>query len=195
MSLGVMKWGTDESQFNAILCSRSFAQLQQIFIEYQKISGHDIEKTIAGEFSGDIEDGLLALGWYKTLEDLKFVKISVTNILIRIIVIVKSMRDRSGFFAEALHNSLKGMGTNDRALIRILVIRCEIDLADIKLAYQSMYSRTVEDAISVSNGNKYRTKNLIYEQNHSNLFKLPQSVVLIGYFLPLNVHLFFLFAV
>lgn len=47
-------------------------QLRQIFIEYEKITGHDIEKAIENEFSGDIKKGLLAIGNYtKTYEYFK----------------------------------------------------------------------------------------------------------------------------
>ncbi len=55
-------WGTDESVFNSILVSRSYLHLRKVFVEYEGLVGHDLEKTIEKEFSGDIQKALLALG-------------------------------------------------------------------------------------------------------------------------------------
>lgn len=65
MSTGELRLGTDESVFNAVLCSRSFAQLAAIFQEYQFLTGHDIDDAIKAEFSGDMEKALRAIGNYK----------------------------------------------------------------------------------------------------------------------------------
>lgn len=54
--------GTDESTFNIILATRSFAQIRLMLHEYERITGHSFEKAIQKEFSGDIETGLLAVG-------------------------------------------------------------------------------------------------------------------------------------
>ena len=64
-SAGEKCWGTDESQFNMILCSQSPQQLRLVFEEYRKLSNKTLEQVIKGEFSGDIEDGLLAIGEYR----------------------------------------------------------------------------------------------------------------------------------
>ncbi|KAL1140627.1 hypothetical protein AAG570_000557 [Ranatra chinensis] len=130
MGAGELKLGTDESTFNAILCSRSYPQLAQTFIEYQKLSGHDFEKAVKNEFSGYIEKGLLS--------------------------IVRSVKDKAGFFADQLHESMAGMGTKDRALIRILSTRCEVDMVDIKRSFQAKYGKTLEDFISGDTSGDYK---------------------------------------
>jgi len=130
MRAGELRLGTDESTFNAILCSRSYQQLAQVFCEYQKLTGNDFEKTISGEFSGDIQDGLIA--------------------------IVKSVKDKSSFFAERLHDSMAGAGTKDRALMRIVSTRCEIDMLDIKNAFQARYGLSLEQFISDDTSGDYK---------------------------------------
>ncbi|XP_054290147.1 annexin B9-like isoform X2 [Macrosteles quadrilineatus] len=130
LEAGELMLGTDESTFNAILCQRSYPQLVQIFMEYQRLAGHGIEKAVRGEFSGDIETGLLA--------------------------IIKSVKDKAGFFAEQLHDSMAGMGTRDRALIRIITIRSEIDLEDIKRAFHQKYGTTLADFIKDDTSGDYK---------------------------------------
>lgn len=59
---GELRLGTDESIFNAVLCSRSFPQLAAIFQEYHGLTGHDIDDAIKAELSGDLEKALRAIG-------------------------------------------------------------------------------------------------------------------------------------
>jgi hypothetical protein len=60
---GVGKVGTDESAFIRILCSRSFPQLNATFNAYHQLSGKDIENSVKGELSGDLETACLAIGY------------------------------------------------------------------------------------------------------------------------------------
>lgn len=122
LQAGELRFGTDESTFNAILVQRNMAQLRQIFEEYNNITGHDIENAIENEFSGDIKKGLLA--------------------------IVKCVKNRAGFFAEQLYKSMKGLGTDDSRLIRLVVTRCEVDMGEIKNDFAQRYKESLEDFIS-----------------------------------------------
>lgn len=59
------------------------------------------------------------------------------------------MQNRPNYFAERLHIAMKGLGTDDDALIRIIVSRCEIDLANIKYEYERAHSKTLLSAVKV----------------------------------------------
>ncbi|XP_076253636.1 annexin B11-like isoform X2 [Rhynchophorus ferrugineus] len=118
---GELRLGTDESTFNMVLCQRNWAQLQLIFQEYHNLTGHDIEQAIKNEFSGSAEDGLLA--------------------------IIRSIKNQAAFFAKCLNKSMKGLGTNDNDLIRLVVTRSEIDMVEIKREYQAKYGESLADAI------------------------------------------------
>lgn len=51
---GELRAGTDESTFNMIFCQRNYGQIKLICDEYQRMTGHGLEKAIRNEFSGDI---------------------------------------------------------------------------------------------------------------------------------------------
>lgn len=72
-------------------------------------------------------------------------------------ILVKCVKSKVGYFAERLHDSMAGLGTNDKTLIRIIVSRSEIDLADIKQAFLDKYGKTLESWISVSINVSFRS--------------------------------------
>ncbi len=53
--------GTDESAFNSILATRSWAHLRQVMSEYQTMHGHTLEQAVVSEFSANAERGLLGI--------------------------------------------------------------------------------------------------------------------------------------
>uniref|UniRef100_A0AAQ5X064 Annexin n=1 Tax=Amphiprion ocellaris TaxID=80972 RepID=A0AAQ5X064_AMPOC len=127
---GEARWGTDEVKFLTVLCVRNQNHLLRVFEEYQKISGRSIEDSIKREMSGSLEDVFLA--------------------------IVKCIRSKPAFFAERLYKSMKGLGTTDTVLIRIMVARAEIDMLDIKAQFLKMYGKTLYSFIKGDTSGDYR---------------------------------------
>ncbi|KAL1451343.1 hypothetical protein WDU94_005730 [Cyamophila willieti] len=127
---GELQWGTDESTFNAILVSRSYAHLDEVFKEYVRLTGHDLDKAIGAEFSGNIKEGL-------------------KNIF-------KVVQSKTEYFAEQLYKSMKGLGTSDRQLIRVITWRSEIDLLTIKRQFELMYNATLESWIEGDTSGDYK---------------------------------------
>jgi len=59
---GEKTFGTDESTFNMMLCSQSHEQLRQVFHEYKNIAHRDLKESIRHEMSGDLQEGMIAIG-------------------------------------------------------------------------------------------------------------------------------------
>lgn len=120
---GAGTMGTDEEVFNRIFSHSSFAQLRLVFEAYKNLTGKTIEQALESEMDGSILDGLLA--------------------------IVECVQSPAAFLAHRANKAIEGAGTDDRALIRIIVSRSEIDLGNIKSEYERLYNRTLYNDVKV----------------------------------------------
>lgn len=118
---GEKRKGTDVTAFMKVLSSRNFAHLKKVFERYTKYSKHEVGKALDLELNGDIENLLLSL--------------------------VKCIGSKPAYFAEKLDLSMKGCGTKDAALIRVMVSRSEVDLKDIEAEYKAKYGMSLYSAI------------------------------------------------
>ncbi|KAH9504037.1 Annexin A7 [Bulinus truncatus] len=114
---GEARWGTDEETFNRIFSTRDYYQLRATWDEYVKITQRDILNSVDRETSGNFKKGLRA--------------------------IVMNIRSRPMFFAEKLRDAMKGLGTDERTLIRIIVSRSEIDMVQIKECFLKLTNKTL----------------------------------------------------
>uniref|UniRef100_A0A3B4EU40 Annexin n=1 Tax=Pundamilia nyererei TaxID=303518 RepID=A0A3B4EU40_9CICH len=120
---GEGKFGTDEEKFITILGNRSAEHLRKVFAAYKKLSGSDIEDSIRGETTGNLENLLLA--------------------------VVKCAGSIPNFFAERLYKSMRRAGTDDDTLMRIMVSRSEVDMLDIRGSFKKIYGQSLYTTIQV----------------------------------------------
>jgi annexin A7/11 len=127
---GEARWGTDESKFNQIFCAQSHTQLRAVFDEYQKIAHRSILQSLSREMSGDLYLGMHTLA--------------------------SVVLNPHKYFADRLHRCMKGAGTNDDTLIRVIVSRSEVDLVQIKHEFQRQYGQSLETWIQDDTSGDYR---------------------------------------
>uniref|UniRef100_A0A8D1YDS3 Annexin n=1 Tax=Sus scrofa TaxID=9823 RepID=A0A8D1YDS3_PIG len=110
-----------ETRFMTILCTRSYQHLRRVFQEFVKMTNYDVEHTIKKEMSGDVRDVFVA--------------------------IVQSVKNKPLFFADKLYKSMKGAGTDEKTLTRIMISRSEIDLLNIRREFIEKYDKSLHQAI------------------------------------------------
>eukprot|EP00927_Polykrikos_kofoidii_P077355 TRINITY_DN742_c0_g1_i2.p1 TRINITY_DN742_c0_g1~~TRINITY_DN742_c0_g1_i2.p1 ORF type:complete len:562 (+),score=80.53 TRINITY_DN742_c0_g1_i2:91-1776(+) len=118
---GEKKWGTDESRFNVIFASRGYKQLGATMDEYERMFDRTLLNSMDRELSGEFKEGMKAVALVSQQPAL--------------------------YFAQRLWKSLKGAGTDDSLLIRMIVIRSENDLEDIKKLFLDKYGKTLYDMV------------------------------------------------
>ncbi|XP_059285249.1 annexin D5-like [Lycium ferocissimum] len=128
---GEKKLGTDEKTFMRIFSERSRAHLVAVSAAYHSMYGNSLKKAVKSETSGLFEFALLT--------------------------ILQCAENPTKYFAKELHKAMKGLGTNDTTLIRIIVTRTEIDMQYIKAEYQKKYKKSLNDAVHAETSGDYRT--------------------------------------
>uniref|UniRef100_A0A8C7ZMF7 Annexin n=1 Tax=Oryzias sinensis TaxID=183150 RepID=A0A8C7ZMF7_9TELE len=127
---GEAQWGTDEAKFIMILGNRSVTHLRMVFDEYEKVAEMSIEDSIKNELSGDFERLMLA--------------------------VVQCIRSVPMFFAKRLYKAMKGLGTADNTLIRIMISRSEIDMLDIRECFRLRYEKSLYNMIKDDTSGDYK---------------------------------------
>jgi len=123
-------WSNDESVYNQVFTQRSHNELMCISQCFQELNKKTLLEHVEKEFSWDTKKCLVA--------------------------ILKAMCYPREFFAERVYKAIKGWGTNDEMLIRVLVSRDEVDLPAIKETYQQVYGKSMLDDIIGDTSGDYK---------------------------------------
>ena len=127
---GEKRLGTNEKVFYDILTKASPQELILIDKIYTHKHKHGLLKAIDKEFSGNMK---------KLLQTIVYVSLNPSE-----------------YFATRVNYAVKGLGTKDTLLIRILVTRSEIDLPQIKEAYKRLYKKDLVKAVEDDTSGDYK---------------------------------------
>ncbi|KAM3172397.1 hypothetical protein ACTXT7_014624 [Hymenolepis weldensis] len=127
---GEKRLGTEEAVFTRIFAQRSFEHIKAINEVYQRKYGHGLDKALTKETSGDYKRTMLA--------------------------IVNFAVNKTDLLAEWFYKSMRGLGTDDWSLMQLTLGRSEIDLQDVKEAYQRKYGKSLAKAIEGDTSGDYR---------------------------------------
>uniref|UniRef100_A0A7M4EPY3 Annexin n=1 Tax=Crocodylus porosus TaxID=8502 RepID=A0A7M4EPY3_CROPO len=114
---GVKRKGTDVPKWINIMTERSIPHLQKVFERYKSYSPYDMLESIKKEVKGDLENAFLNL--------------------------VQCIQNKQLYFADRLYDSMKGKGTRDKVLIRIMVSRSEVDMLKVKSEFKRKYGKSL----------------------------------------------------
>ena len=127
---GEAKIGHDSSIFNKYLTTLSPIELICLNQEYNFIAKHTILDAIDKEFVGNSKKAFRALVYATLLP--------------------------SEYFATRVNEAVKGIGTKDHLLMRVLITRDEIDMPQIKECYKKLYGKSMIEAIKDDISGNYR---------------------------------------
>uniref|UniRef100_A0A8C5V5R1 Annexin n=1 Tax=Microcebus murinus TaxID=30608 RepID=A0A8C5V5R1_MICMU len=120
---GVKRKGTDVPKWISIMTERSVCHLQKVFDRYKSYSPYDMLESIKKEVKGDLENAFLNL--------------------------VQCIQNKPLYFADRLYDSMKGKGTRDKVLMRIMISRSEVDMLKIRSEFKRKYGKSLYYYIQV----------------------------------------------
>jgi len=110
---GAMKgFGTDEKKIIGVVAHRSSKQLMAVEKKFRTMYGEELMKWLEKELSGKLEK-----------------------------VVLGRFYGPRGYQAYVLRKAMKGMGTDERALIDVICTKNKVEMAYLKRAYKALFDR------------------------------------------------------
>ena len=117
---GEGKLGTDDATFNKVFALSSPPELFSINQYYSQLSSRSLSQAVDKEFSGDLKTAL--------------------NTILEAII------SPPNYYARRVNKAVKGLGTNDKLLIRTICSREGIDMKEIRESYKNLFGKDmIED--------------------------------------------------
>ncbi|KAL0616796.1 Annexin A2 [Plecturocebus cupreus] len=114
---GVKRKGTDVPKWISIMTAWSVFHFQKVFSMYKSYSPYDMLESIKKEIKGNLENDFLNL--------------------------VQCIWNKCLYFAERLYDSVKGKGTQDKVLIRLVVSCSEVNMLKIRSEFMRKYGKSL----------------------------------------------------
>ncbi|KAB1199579.1 Annexin-like protein RJ4 [Morella rubra] len=121
---------SDYEEVIRILTTRSKTQLIASFNRYRDEHGTSITKNMLGDKRNEIQKALRT--------------------------VIRCISDPKKYYEKVLRNAIKGVGSDEDALIRVIVTRAERDLRDIKELYLQRNSVSLDHAVAKETSGDYK---------------------------------------
>ena len=124
------KIGIDENKMIKYFGLSSPCELMHLAREFHREYGKSIIEVIEDQFSGDLK---------KLIKTIFYANICPSE-----------------YFATRIKEAVKGAGTNEKILNRVIVTRNEVDMDVIKEYYKILYSKNLVDDVKGDTSGKYQ---------------------------------------
>ncbi|WVZ12245.1 hypothetical protein V8G54_016775 [Vigna mungo] len=133
---------SDNQALTESICSRTPSQLRRLKEVYQSNYHSSLETDIEIQLSGDHKKAIK--------------KETSGSFRYGLLTILRCATDPALYFAKILRKSMKGVGTQDSRLIRVVVTRTEVDMYHIKIAYYKKYGKPLTHAVRSDTSGHYK---------------------------------------
>ena len=127
---GEGKLGTDDETFNKVFALSSPPELFSINSYYSQLSSKTLKQAVEKEFSGNIKTALST--------------------------ILEAIISPPNYYARRINKAVKGLGTNDKMLIRNICSREEIDMKEIRESYKNIFGKDMIQDIKDDTSGDYQ---------------------------------------